>query len=55
MTKYLDPTFSVHPGASEKYRENFDSVFSKEEDKTKKTKKQPTKNKPVKKTKKKRK
>ncbi len=31
--KYLDDKFSVHPGASKKYRDNFDEVFAKKKDK----------------------
>ena len=29
MTKYLDPKFTVSPGDSETYRDNYDSVFRK--------------------------
>ncbi len=29
MTKYLGDSFSVHPGASKAYRDNYDSIFGK--------------------------
>lgn len=29
MTKYLDPSFSVNPGASKDYRDNWQRIFGK--------------------------
>lgn len=29
--KYLDKSFSIHPGGNKKYRDNFDSIFGKKE------------------------
>ena len=27
--KYLDPSFSIHPGMNKKYRDNWDEIFGK--------------------------
>jgi len=33
MTKYLEGSFSVYPGSSQNYRDNYDRIFGKKEDK----------------------
>lgn len=31
--KYLEGSFSVYPGSNQKYRDNYDSIFGKKEEK----------------------
>ena len=33
MTKFENPSFSVFPGANKNYRDNYDRIFGKKEDK----------------------
>lgn len=33
MTKFENPSFSVYPGSSKNYRDNYDNIFGKKEDK----------------------
>jgi hypothetical protein len=33
MTKFENPSFSVYPGASKNYRDNYDEIFGKKKDK----------------------
>lgn len=35
MTKYLDPSFTVAPGLSDNYRDNYDKIFRKKQRKEK--------------------
>jgi hypothetical protein len=34
MTKFENPSFSVYPGANKNYRDNYDRIFSKKEEKS---------------------